>query len=144
MRNKVLTLALVTLAAPAWAQGQLPGAHFIENWDLDGNGEVSLEDIRTRRDDVFYTFDSDGNGVLSAEEYVSFDEARANDLDMNGGHGNGNAMRRAAEGMTLAFNDTDENGEVSREEFLAHAADWMALLDRNADGRVTSADFGRQ
>lgn len=144
MKNAVLTLALLALAAPAWAQVQQPGSHFIENWDLDGDGVVSLEDITTRRGDVFLTFDYDEDGALDAEEYAFFDEARENDMKNNGGHGTGNAMRRVSEGMTLVFNDTDGNGEVSQEEFIAHAGDWMAMLDRNGDGSVTSNDFGRQ
>jgi hypothetical protein len=142
MKRTALTLALSLLAAPAWAETQRPGGHFIENWDLDGDGAVSLDEITTRRGHVFLTFDADENGALDAEEYVYFDEARANDMEDNAGHGNG--LRRASEGMTLQFNDTDGNGEVSREEFLSHSGDWLDMLDRNGDGSVTPADFGRQ
>lgn len=142
MKIQMLAAALVVASSTAFAENHQPGAHFIENWDLDGDGAVSLEDITTRRGDVFFTFDADENGALDAEEYVLFDEARANDMENNAGNGNG--MRRASEGMTLSFNDTDGNGEVSREEFLAHSSDWLAMLDRNGDGSVTTADFGRQ
>lgn len=142
MKIQMLAAALVVMSSTAFAENHQPGAHFIENWDLDGDGAVSLEDIMTRRGDVFFTFDADENGALDAEEYVLFDEARANDMENNAGNGNG--MRRASEGMTLSFNDTDGNGEVSREEFLAHSSDWLAMLDRNGDGSVTTADFGRQ
>lgn len=142
MKIQMLAAALVVASSTAFAENHQPGAHFIENWDLDGDGAVSLEDITTRRGDVFFTFDADENGALDAEEYVLFDEARANDMENNAGNGNG--MRRASEGMTLSFNDTDGNGEVSHEEFLAHSSDWLAMLDRNGDGSVTTADFGRQ
>lgn len=144
MKNTVLTVALLALSAPAWAESQGPGSHFIDSWDNNEDGAVSLEEIKTRRGDVFFTFDSDENGALDAEEYVYFDQARANDMKANGGHGSGNGLKRASEGMTLAFNDSNGNGEVSKEEFLAHAADWMVLLDRNGDGVVTTADFGKQ
>lgn len=144
MKRTALAFVLMALAAPAWAENAQPGAHFIENWDLDGDGAVSLDDITTRRGDVFLAFDADENGALDAEEYGFFDEARAADMENAEGHGNGKGLRRAAEGMTLAFNDTDGNGEVSREEFLAHSGDWLAMIDRNGDGSVTTADFGRQ
>lgn len=144
MKRAFITLAVVAIAVPVWAQDQQPGAHFIESWDIDEDGVVDLQDITTRRGDVFFTFDADENGTLDAEEYIAFDEARTNDMETNGGHGNGNGMRRASEGMTLAFNDVDGNGEVSQEEFLARSADWLTVLDRNGDGSVTTTDFGRQ
>jgi Ca2+-binding EF-hand superfamily protein len=46
--------------------------------------------------------------------------------------------------MTLEFNDADGNGEITMEEFTGNSEAWFALLDRNADGVVTTADFGRQ
>ncbi|QFS84024.1 EF hand [Roseivivax sp. THAF40] len=143
MRLTALAMALTLAVSPAWSQDARPGAHFIENWDIDGDGVVDLGDIETRRGDVFLTFDADDNGALDADEYVYFDAARANDMEQMGAQGAGPAMRRASEGMTLAFNDTDGNGEVSRAEFLARAGDWLAMLDRDGDGRVTSSDFGR-
>lgn len=144
MKKILLMLSFAALALPVSAQNQQPGGHFIENWDVDVSGSVDLEDITIRRGDIFLTFDADENGALDAEEYVVFDEARANDMEMNGGHGNGNGMRRASEGMTLAFNDINANGEVSREEFMARSADWMAILDQDGDGSVTTSDFGRR
>lgn len=142
------TAAMALIASGALAA---PGDHFIENWDLDGDGSVTVTEIQIRRGDVFYTFDSDGNGAISAEEYVMFDEARANDMANEPGHGNGrgngggngNPMQRAAAGMTLEFNDVDGNGEVSEVEFQTQAQAWLNLLDRDGSGQITSADFGR-
>lgn len=144
MKTLALAILIATSASAAAAESTTPGAHFIQNWDIDGNGAVSLEDIKTRRGDVFLTFDSNEDGALDAEEYTFFDEARANDMKNNGSHGQAKGMRRASDGMTLAFNDTDGNGEVSRDEFLDRSADWFAMLDRNGDGSVTSEDFGRR
>lgn len=141
MKLKSKLIAVLALAAhPVIAEGNAPGAHFIENWDLDGDGVVTLAELEERRGLVFLTFDANEDGLLNAEEYAMFDEARANDMKNNAGHGNG--MRRASEGMTLTFNDTDSDGAVSEAEFVAHAADWLALIDRDGSGDVTTADFG--
>lgn len=138
------TLALIACFAPLAASAQqAPGAHFIENWDLDENGSVSLAELTEKRGDVFYMFDVDENGMLDAAEYGMFDETRAADMAANAeGHGKGQGAGRMQEGMTLAFNDTDGDGQVSRAEFLAHTADWLAMVDRDNDGVITSRDFG--
>lgn len=134
------TIALLATSATA----ETPGSGFITNWDLDQNGAVSLAEVSEKRVDVFYTFDENGDGVITAAEYVAFDEARAadqaNENKGNGGGGHG----KASVGMTMDFNDVDGNGEVTMDEFTGQSAAWFAILDRNGDGEVTSADFGRQ
>lgn len=140
--TKLYALATCALLLPFAASAQeTHGSHFIESWDLDENGTVSLEEITERRGDVFAMFDQDENGVLTAEEYVLFDETRAADMENNaGGHGKGGD--RMQEGLTLSFNDLDEDGEVSKDEFIANSPAWIAQIDRDGDGAITAADFG--
>jgi hypothetical protein len=52
------------------------------------------------------------------------------------------AMMQASEGMTLPFNDVDADGAVSLAEFLGQAPAWIAAMDRDGDGVITTADFG--
>ena len=140
--TRLTALAAFALLFPfaAAAQGT-PGSHFIENWDLDENGSVSLDEITERRGDVFVMFDQDDNGSLDAAEYALFDETRAADMEINAGdHGKG--RHRIQEGLTLAFNDINADGEVSKEEFIANSAAWVAGVDRDGDGAITAADFG--
>lgn len=137
MKSFTLAAALLLPIAAVAQEGE-PGAHFILNWDLDADGHVTLEELTLKRGDVFYTFDSDDDGVLTAEEYSHFDDARAADMEGRPAAG----MGRVQEGMALSFNDTDGDGQVSRDEFLSRAADWLALIDRDGSGDVTSADFG--
>lgn len=141
MKNVLATTVVALLiAAPVFAQN-VPGGHFVENWDLDENGEVSFEEAAERRGDIFLTFDSDDNGILNGEEYDMFDEARAADQENSGGgHGKGNA--NAANAMSREFADTNGDGQVTREEFLSGTADWFTMRDRNGDGVVTTKDFG--
>ena len=138
----VLLTCAALMPIAAFAQ-DTPGTHFVENWDLDGNGSVSAEEITERRGDIFTMFDQDEDGMLSAEEYVLFDETRAADMENNsGGHGKGGD--RMQEGLTLGFNDTDADGQVSKEEFVSNSAAWFTQIDRNGDAMITSADFGPQ
>ena len=153
MMKRAFTSAVVTfaLAGAAFAQQGNPGAHFLQNWDDDGNGSVTLEEAQTKRANLFTSFDEDADGLLSEAEYGAFDEMRAADQaqmreEMGGqgmGMGKGMGMKQAEGGMMLAFNDTDGDGMVSRDEFVDRTADWFAMMDRNGDGQVTEDDFGR-
>ena len=120
-----------------------PGAHFIESWDRNNDGIVTLVELRAKRGDVFYTFDSDENGFLNAEEYGYFDDARQADMEGQGEHAQGK-LGRVQEGLVMAFNDSNGDGQVSEAEFFANAKNWLALIDRNESGDVTPADFGPQ
>lgn len=138
----ICVVAVATFTTPLHAQQGNPGQHFIENWDLDGNGAVTVAEAQERRGDVFASFDADEDGYMTAEEYVLFDEARANDMEANaGGHGHGKMMR-AADGMRLQVNDADGDGRVSQAEFVNAAESWVADMDRDGDGVVTTGDFG--
>jgi hypothetical protein len=140
--KKILFAALI-VAAPAFAQNNVPGQHFVENWDLDQDGAVTVAEATERRGDVFYSFDHNEDGFLDAEEYGYFDEARALDMENMPGHGHGQgAVQQAADGMAMQANDLDGDGLVSRDEFVGSAAAWVATMDRTGDGVVTTADFG--
>lgn len=135
-------MAAVAIAAalgmPAFAETAPPGAHFVENWDLSGDGKVSLDEATQRRADIFAAFDADEDGTLSSEEYDTFDEARAADMADQTGAG----MGRLDQSMNRSFSDLNGDGIVTREEFVGGTADWFATRDRNGDGVITTADFG--
>lgn len=134
----------VTLPLAAVAQNQMPGQHFIENWDQDGDGQVTLAEATEKRGEIFYMFDQDENGMLNSAEYDLFDETREEDMRNNaGGHQKG-AMKGVNQGMTREVNDTDNDGQVTEEEFLINVPAWFAKVDRNTDGVITTADFGRR
>ena len=80
MKRLLITAAAFALSATTTFAQTTPGDQFLQSWDLDGNGTATLAELREMRDNVFYTFDSDENGSLDAEEYIQFDEARANDV----------------------------------------------------------------
>lgn len=144
MKRIALVIAALAVGTATYASGGQPGVHFIESWDSDSDGQVTLAEVTERRGDIFNTFDENDDGTLSAADYVMFDETRAADHEGQGqGKGGQGGAKRAAVGMTLDFNDTNQDGAVSRDEFIARTADWFGMIDRNGDGIVTTADFGR-
>ncbi|MGX1497524.1 hypothetical protein ACSSV1_002560 [Labrenzia sp. MBR-25] len=144
MKTITLGAALfLAISGAGWA-AEGPGAHFVENWDLDGDGAVTVVEARERRSDVFASFDANEDGFLDAEEYVLFDEARAQDQAANEPQGMGRGAGNPANGMALDVNDTDGDGKVSEAEFLDNAQAWIEMIDRNGDGVVTMADFGQR
>lgn len=143
MKTAILAAALTLTAGVVLAEQGQPGLHFVENWDLDADGIVTLAEATEKRGDVFYTFDENDDGILTKAEYAMFDEARANDMQGQGGHGQG-AMKQADSGMTLAFNDVNGDGAVSRDEFLSRVPAWFSKMDRSGDGVITTQDFGRK
>ncbi|MCR8547880.1 EF-hand domain-containing protein [Salipiger sp. P9] len=144
MTRFITATAIVFAAGLAGVASAQPlGGHFIENWDLDGDGQVTLAEAQERRGDVFYSFDADENGFLDAGEYAVFDQARANDMAGQPAHAKG-AMQAAAQGMRLTANDSDGDGRVSRDEFVAGTGRWIEAMDRDGDGVVTGADFGQR
>jgi Ca2+-binding EF-hand superfamily protein len=156
MMKRTLTFAALTLALSggAFAQQGNPGAHFVQNWDQDGDGAVTQAEAQTMRDNLFTTFDADEDGKLSTEEFDAFDTVRAADQEemraemgvkAGGGLGKGMGpgMMRAEGGMMRTFNDADGDGAVSREEFVGRTADWFVMMDQTGDGKITEDDFGR-
>ncbi len=133
-------LVLIALTVPAFASGGgTPGAHFVENFDDNGDGIVTLAEVREKRGDILYMFDTNDDGILTSEEYDMFDETRAADqANQEGGQGKGDK----GEGMTREVTDLNGDGQVTLEEFQAATDAWFAGKDRNGDGVITTEDFG--
>jgi hypothetical protein len=152
----VIAALSATLSGAVWAQQGNPGQHFMDQWDADADGKVTEAEVVAKRSDVFAMFDQDSDQTLSAAEWGLVDEHMAMEMGQghgmqgNGGQGQGgHGMNMAAPGtamheaMTPAFNDPDGNGTVTKAEFDAASAKLFPMMDSDADGAVTVADFGR-
>lgn len=151
--SRRLTIAAAALAALA-ASGALaqqqpfPAAMFIEQWDGDADGKVTPAEAEEKRKQIFYMFDTDENEVLSEAEWAGVDEHLAAELGQGPGAGQAAGQGRGPgrfvrESLTVAFNDGNGDGVVTKDEFAAASAKLFPMLDQNGDGIVAADDLGR-
>ncbi|WP_022702687.1 calcium-binding protein [Pseudorhodobacter ferrugineus] len=141
----LLTTAITLTAGLALAQQGTPGAYFIEQWDMDGNGEVTLAEAEEKRTEVFVMFDKAEDGVLDATDWAAIAEHLAAETGEKGpaagmGHGPGKFIH---DSMTQTYNDANSDGTVTLDEFVAATKTVFTQIDRDGDGRMTPADFGK-
>jgi len=79
----------MAVAQDATTEVFVPGQDFILNWDLDGDGQVTVAEATERRESIFYMFDLDGNGMYSADELIGIDEHKALEAELGRGVGQG-------------------------------------------------------
>jgi len=128
----VVASLVATGAGAALALETANGRMTFEQLDVDGNGEITREDLEMLPDARFAEMDADGSGDISEAEFVAAAQARAGEaaarmfarLDADGdgvlsqdalaarGH-DGGRLRRI---MRL---DSDDSGGISAEEFEA-------------------------
>jgi len=104
-----------------------PGERMLERFDADRDGALSAGEIQTMRGTLFDRFDGNGDGVLDAEEQQRL-SARF--------------KRAAAAGKELLPQaDTDHDGRLTREEYLASPRPLMEQADTDHDGRLTQEEI---
>jgi len=108
-----------------YRRGRGRGAQMLENFDTDGDGQLTQAEIDAVRADRFAEFDTDGNGELTLQEYEALW------LD---------AMR---ERMVDRFQNLDNDGDaiVTSQEFVDPFASMVSRMDHNGDGVLNTDDM---
>lgn len=141
----LMSTALTLVVGMAFAQQGQVAENFFDQWDMNSDGTVTLDETLEKRAEIFDMFDQDGDGTLDAAnwllvaEHLALEEGgNARGLEL--GNGPGKLIRAA---MDLGYNDTNGDGVVTKEEFETATKTLFPQLDKNGDGVLTSADFGR-
>ena len=116
-RPVILIFALTLISASRLAYGLDP--------DSDSDGMLSAGEVRAAQETMFYELDRDGNGFLSLVEALDALTIFGDSLDPTS----------LKENMSLA--DYDQDGLVSKAEFLGYSARRFEMYDANGDHHLT-------
>jgi hypothetical protein len=113
---------MVSFATAGYASG-LRTPEMMHMIDTDGDGTVSREEWMAFQGKVFDMLDKDHSGKLDAKEFISKSGAELNGI-ATGGFARG--LQTAAMMHKI---DTDGDGTVSREEYLAYQGKVFDMMD---------------
>lgn len=145
MKPALIAYAALILGAAAAHAAPHANTDFIAEYDLNGDGKVSLEEFDALRKVRFLTGDLDGNGTLNEAEYVKEYEDRLNkELE----YYNDNPSKkqelydRQMPQAHVRFKvlDKDKSGEMTFDEYQASGHNMFRRHDVDKDGFVTKAD----
>ncbi|MGD9919251.1 MAG: hypothetical protein AB7U46_14640 [Paenirhodobacter sp.] len=144
----ILALSAGLVQAQSTTQTVTPGDNFMAQWDVDGDGKVTLAEAREHRGDIFAMFDSDDNGSFSADELKGIDEHKLMELEagMGPGHNLPEGMQPGPKGKGPGMGKGQGQGQgmgqgMAGQGLNVSAEDGMKMFDTNRDGTVTRAEF---
>ena len=125
------------------AEFQATGAAMFGKMDANHDGKLDAADRSAHEGQMFDRADANHDGVLARDEFMAAHQ-RGPEGDREGkrhdeptaGHGAGHGGGM----MMLKMADTNKDGAVSRDEFLAAHARHFDMMDANHDGQVTQAE----
>lgn len=142
-KNVIASLALVGISAaaliavPVYAgnHGQGPmGSHgerpSFDTLDADGDGSITIAELKSRSADQFGEQDINGDGILTAEELTTAITERARQ----------NAEVKVE--RLIQWRDTDGDGALSQTELGGNMGERMfGRLDANNDGAISKEEY---
>ena len=148
MGDKVLTKA----------EFQAKGAQMFDMMDANKDGKLDPADRAAHEGQMFDRLDTNKDGAISRTEFGAAHQSGAGGQPASAGHGDmtrghmpggaagkhGGAMHGGGHGgmgmMMLKMADTNKDGAVSRDEFVATHGKHFDMMDANHDGKLTKAE----
>jgi Ca2+-binding EF-hand superfamily protein len=124
---------------PGWRNQSMPGRGRFAMIHANENGTVSAEEAASAADSVFTAMDSDDDGGLTKDEYMSVRMG-----PQLGRNPERRSRRQAAKEARFSEMDGDGDGTVSKEEFMAAAKSHHASADTDGDGQVSPWEHRRR
>ncbi len=123
---------ILALGVAATGHAQMrDGSRAFDRMDGNADGVIDAAELQAQREQAFSRLDSDGNGVITAAER---EQARARVQ----------RVRERMEGRVEAIADqadTNQDGDISHDEFMAAPQPLMSCADADGDGRITREEF---
>lgn len=113
--------------------------------DANQDNTITRAEVDQLQSEMFAWMDRNGDGVLSSADRspvhqrlaaLRAENASDDDGERRRGRRGGRGHDRGLRGM-----DTNEDGQVTREEFMARGAPGFERLDANDDGQVTADEL---
>ncbi len=142
MKTQITAIVIFSaLCTPLWAQDNdtakgLAEAQFKQT-DENGDGNVTLIEYAMQGENIFVSMDTDENGTVSLQEFVSWDygiEELAEDM---------NKTQAYQGARSVLFNEADENadGELTLGEMDLFMASDFVNCDANRDGYIDMTEY---
>ena len=127
------------------AEFQAKGAQMFDMMDANKDGKLDPADRAAHEGQMFDRLDTNKDGAISRVEFAAAHQrgpaGSPVKVGMAGGpDGKHGAGRHGMGMMMLKMADTNKDGAVSRDEFLAAHAKHFDMMDTNHDGKLTKAE----
>jgi Ca2+-binding EF-hand superfamily protein len=117
------------------------GSWMLKRLDTDGDGVISLQEFQAAGERAFDRLDADGDGRISAAEFATGRgwEGRGHQRGAHHGHRSGDDADQRAERPSESQRAQYRAERQARIE--QQRAEWFASMDANNDGYVSRAEF---
>ncbi len=118
---------MMVFASAAESVEASSGMWLLAKYDVNGDREISVNEIGKKRQKMFVHMDDDQDGSVSFDEYQVLDTKRRQLI------------------LKARFNklDVDQNGHVDTQEYSSYLGSFERF-DSNRDGRLTAKEMSKQ